>query len=146
MIKIIISTFIISIVSLNFVLSDETKLPPSQFQTSLGGSQQMLSVRHKMIGVKERPYKATFVVHNTDNEETYYSDLIVKGSNWGRVIFPDDFKNLDGSKLSFYSDGGNFIWNCIVEGDVVIDGEFSFSSKLIGETKHDLRELIEKYD
>ena len=143
MIKIIISTFIISIVSLNFVLSDETKLPPSQFQTSFGGSQQMLSVRHKMIGVKERPYKATFVVHNTDNEETYYSDLIVKGSNWGRVIFPDDFKNLDGSKLSLYSDGGNFIWNCIVEGDVVIDGEFSFSSNLIiGDTKYDLRELI----
>ena len=144
MIKIIISTFIISIVSLNFVLSDETKLPPSQFQTSLGGSQQMLSVRHKMIGVKERPYKATFVVHNTDNEETYYSDLIVEGSNWGRVIFPDDFKNLDGSRLSFYSDDGNFIWNCIVEDEVVIDGEFSFSSKLIGETKHDLRKLIEK--
>ena len=145
MIKIIISTFIISIVSLNFVLSDETKLPPSQFQTSFGGSQQMLSVRHKMIGVKERPYKAKFVVHNTDNEETYYSDLIVEGSNWGRVIFPDDFKNLDGSKLSFYSDGGNFIWNCIVEGDVVIDGEFSFSSNLIiGDTKYDLRELIEK--
>ena len=144
MIKIIISTFIISIVSLNFVFSDETKLPPSQFQTSLGGSQQMLSVRHKMIGVKERPYKATFVVHNTDNEETYYSDLIVEGSNWGRVIFPDDFKNLDGSRLSFYSDDGNFIWNCIVEDEVVIDGEFSFSSKLIGETKHDLRKLIEK--
>ena len=145
MIKIIISTFIISIVSLNFVLSDETKLPPSQFQTSFGGSQQMLSVRHKMIGVKERPYKATFVVHNTDNEETYFSDIIVKGSNWGGVIFPDDFKNLDGSKLSLYSDGGNFIWNCIVEGDVVIDGEFSFFNKLfIGETKYDLRELIEK--
>ena len=143
MIKIIISTFIISIVSLNFVFSDETKLPPSQFQTSLGGSQQMLSVRHKMIGVKERPYKATFVVHNTDNEETYYSDLIVEGSNWGRVIFPDDFKNLDGSKLSFYSDDGNFIWNCIVEDEVVIDGEFSFSSKLFGETKQDLRKLIE---
>ena len=144
MIKIIISTFIISIVSLNFVLSDETKLPPSQFQTSFGGSQQMLSVRHKMIGVKERPYKATFVVQNTENKNTYYSDLIVEGSNWGRVIFPDDFKNLDGSKLSFYSDDGNFIWNCIVEDEVVIDGEFSFSSKLIGETKHDLRKLIEK--
>ena len=145
MIKIIISTFIISIVSLNFVLSDETKLPPSQWQTSLGGSQQMLSVRHKMIGVKERPYKATFVVHNTDNEKTYYSDIIVEGSNFGEVIFPDDFKNLDGSKLSFYSDGGNFIWNCIVEGDVVIHGEFSFSSNLIiGDTKYDLRELIEK--
>ena len=127
------------------VFSNETKLPPSQFQTSFGGSQQMLSVRHKMIGVKERPYKAKFVVHNMDNEETYYSDLIVKGSNWGRVIFPDDFKNLDGSKLYFYSDGGNFIWNCIVEGDVVIDGEFSFLSNLIiGETKYDLRELIEK--
>ena len=144
MIKIKISTFIISIVSLNFVLSDETKLPPSQFQTSLGGSQQILSVRHKMIGVKERPYKATFVVQNTENKNTYYSDLIVEGSNWGRVIFPDNFKNLDGSKLSFYSDYGNFIWNCIVEDEVVIDGEFSFSSKLIGETKHDLRKLIEK--
>jgi len=54
-----------------------------------------------------------------------------------------DFKNLDGSNLSFYSDDGNFIWNCIVEDEVVIDGEFSFSSKLIGETKYDLRELIE---
>ena len=145
MIRIIISTFIISIVSLNFVLSDETKLPPSQFQTSFGGSQQMLSVRHKMIGLKERPYKATFVVQNTENKNTYYSDLIVEGSNWGRVIFPDDFKNLDGSKLSFYSDDGNFIWNCIVEDEVVIDGKFSFSSNLIiGDKKYDLRELIEK--
>ena len=73
------------------------------------------------------------------------SDLLVEGSNFGEVIFPDDFKNLDGSKLSFYSASGNFIWNCIVEGDVVIDGEFSFSSKLfIGETKYDLRDLIEK--
>ena len=71
MIKIIISTFIISIVSLNFVFSDETKLPPSQWQTSMGGFQKKLKVRHKMIGVKERPYKAKFVVHNLDNKETF---------------------------------------------------------------------------
>ena len=36
----------------------------------LNGVPTDLSVRHKMIGVKERPYKATFVVHNTDIEET----------------------------------------------------------------------------
>ena len=143
MIKIIISTLIISIASLNFVFSDETKLPPSQFQTSMGGFQKKLTVRHKMIGVKERSYKAKFVVHNLDKKETYYSDINVIKDLSGEVIFPDDFLNLDGSKLFFRYQSGNFIWNCIVEGDVVIDGSFSFSSSEF-DKKHDLRKLIEK--
>ena len=143
MIKFLISTFVIFIFSVNFVFSNETKLPPSQFQTSMGDFQKKLHVRHKMLGVKERSYKAKFVVHNLDNKETYYSDIIVVKDKWGEVTFPEDFFNLDGSKLSFYYQSGNFIWNCIVEGDIVIDGSFSFSSSEF-DKKHDLRHLIEK--
>ena len=93
MIKFLISTFVIFIFSVNFVFSNETKLPPSQFQTSMGDFQKKLHVRHKMLGVKERSYKAKFVVHNLDNKETYYSDIIVVKDKWGEVTFPEDFFN-----------------------------------------------------
>ena len=56
------------------MLATETKLPDDQWQCSMGGSKQMLSVRHKMIGAS-RNYKAEFIVYNKDTKETYYSNI-----------------------------------------------------------------------
>ena len=121
----------------SYLLATETKLPDDQWQSSMGGSKQMLSVRHKMIGAS-RNYKAEFIVYNKDTKETYYSNIIVKQADWGNVLFPDEFKNKDGSKI--YSIlKGNFIWNCVVEGDVVVDGTFSFKSSLFD--KIDIRKM-----
>ena len=112
----------------SYLLANKTKLPDGQWQSSMGGSKQMLSVRHKMIGVS-RNYEAEFIVYNKDTKETYYSNILVKQADWGNVLFPDDFINKDGSKI-YSLLGGNFIWNCVVEGDVVVDGTFSFKSSL----------------
>ena len=119
----------------SYLLATETKLPDGQWQSSMGGSKQMLSVRHKMIGVS-RNYKAEFIVYNKDTKETYYSNILVKQADWGNVLFPDDFRKKDGSKFSSIFKG-NFIWNCIVEGDVVVDGTFSFNTSLFN--KNDIR-------
>ena len=128
--------FIIVILSSNsYLLATEPKLPDGQWQSSMGGSKQLLSVRHKMIGVS-RNYKAEFIVYNKDTKETYYSNIIVKQAEWGNVLFPDDFRKKDGSKFSSIFKG-NFIWNCIVEGDVVVDGTFSFNTSLFD--KNDIR-------
>ena len=130
--------FIIVLLSSNsYLLATETKLPDGQWQSSMGGSKQMLSVRHKMIGVS-RNYKAEFIVYNKDTKETYYSNILVKKAEWGNVLFPDDFRKKDGSKFSSIFKG-NFIWNCIVEGDVVVDGTFSFKSSLFD--KNDIRKM-----
>ena len=121
----------------------ETKLPDHQWQSSLGGSKQMLSVRHKMLGTN-RNYKAEFIVYNTDTKESYSSNILVNTDDWGEVLFPDDFKKSDGSII--YSIrvgekfGGSFIWNCIVESDVVVGGTFSFKSSL--DDTVDLRNTI----
>ena len=88
-------------------MATETKLPDGQWQSSMGGSKQMLSVRHKMIGVS-RNYKAEFIVYNKDTKETYYSNIIVKQAEWGNVLFPDDFRKKDGSKFNSIFKG-NFI-------------------------------------
>ena len=121
----------------SYLLATETKLPDGQWQSSMGGSKQKLSVRHKMIGVS-RNYKAEFIVYNKDTKETYYSNILVKKAEWGNVLFPDDFINKDGSKI-YSLIGGNFIWNCIVEGDVVVDGTFSFNTSLFD--KNDIRKM-----
>ena len=123
--------------SISYSLATETKLPDAQWQSSMGGSKQMLSVRHKMIGVS-RNYKAEFIVYHKDTKETYYSNILVKKAEWGNVLFPDDFRKKDGSKI-FSTLRGNFIWNCIVEGDMVLDGTFSFKSSLFD--KNDIRKL-----
>ena len=129
----IILFIIVLLSSKPYLLAAETKLPDNQWQSSMGGSKQMLSIRHKMIGVS-RSYKAEFIVYNNDTNEIYYSDIIVKQADWGEVLFPDDFRNKDGSIIYSITNGekfgGNFIWNCIVEGDVVVDGTFSFQSSL----------------
>ena len=126
--------FLITLLSTQLNLhATETKLADNQWQSSMGGSKQMLSVRHKMLGA-DREYKAEFIVYNKDTEEAYFSDILVNTDNWGRVLFPDDFKKSDGSTI--YSIrvgekfGGNFIWNCLVEGDIVVGGTFSLKSAL----------------
>ena len=101
-----------------------------------GGSKQLLSVRHKMIGVS-RNYKAEFIVYNKDTKETYYSNIIVKQAEWGNVLFPDDLEKGWFKIYSIFK--GNFIWNCIVEGDVVVDGTFSFNTSLFD--KNDIRKM-----
>ncbi len=121
-------------------MASETKLPDGQWQTTFGGFQQKLSVRHKMIGVS-RNYKAEFIVYNQETKETYFADILVKTDDWGRVFFPDDFRKRDGSTI-YGLDGGEFIWNCIVEGDVVVDGMFSISTSLFDSM--DLRKIIEE--
>ena len=143
MIRLIISKIIISIISVTFASADEAKLPLSQFQTTAGEFQKVLAVRNQMVGIEKRSYQAKFIVHNADHNETYYSEITVVNDEFGKVIFPDDFKYLNGSELFYYRNGGNFIWNCIVDGDVVIDGSFSFSSTEF-DNQHDLRELIQK--
>ena len=131
---------IVLLSSKSYLLASETKLPDHQWQSSMGGSKQMLSVRHKMLGTN-RNYKAEFIVYNTDTRESYSSNILVNTDDWGEVLFPDDFKKSDGSII--YSIrvgekfGGNFIWNCIVEADVVVGGTFSFKSSL--DTVRDLR-------
>ena len=131
---------IVLLSSKSYLLASETKLPDHQWQSSMGGSKQMLSVRHKMLGTN-RNYKAEFIVYNTDTRESYSSNILVNTDDWGEVLFPDDFKKSDGSII--YSIrvgekfGGNFIWNCIVEGDVVVGGTFSFKSSL--DTVRDLK-------
>ena len=113
----------------SYLIAAEPKLPNNQWQTSFGGSKQILSVRHKMIGVN-RNYNAQFIVLNTNTKETYYSDILVKGAEWGEVIFPDDFRKKDGSMIYNVENDEKYIWNCIVDGDIVVDGTFSFSSSL----------------
>ena len=133
----LILLLIVLLSSNSYLLATETKLPDGQWQSSMGGSKQMLSVRHKMIGVS-RNYNAEFIVYNKDTKETYYSKILVKQAEWGNVLFPDDFRNKDGSKI-YSLFGGNFIWNCIVESDVVVDGTFSFKSSLFD--KNDIRKI-----
>ena len=133
----LILLLIVLLSSNSYLLATETKLPDGQWQSSMGGSKQMLSVRHKMIGVS-RNYNAEFIVYNKDTKETYYSKILVKQAEWGNVLFPDDFRNKDGSKIySLFV--GYFIWNCIVESDVVVDGTFSFKSSLFD--KNDIRKI-----
>ena len=101
--------FIIVLLSFTSHLkATETKLPDHQWQSFMGGSQQILSVHHKMIGVN-RNYKAEFIVHNKDAKEIYYADLLINSDDWGRVLFPDDFRKRDESSIWNLHKGGNFI-------------------------------------
>ena len=86
MIKIIISTFIISIVSLNFVFSDETKLPPSQFQTSTGGFQKKLKYRFLCFQTED----SVRTVRNLENKiKSGIFDLkpFLNGEEWKENYF-----------------------------------------------------------
>jgi len=120
--------------------SEPTPLPSNQWQSTTGGNQQKLSIRHKMIvgQQNERDYEAQFIVYNKDAKEKYTKTISVKKDNWGRVYFPDDFLNEDGSQIK--TSGGNYIWNVVVENEVVVFGSFSNSIYLF-DKKIDLREI-----
>ena len=112
----------------NLSFADQ-KLDRNQFQTTIGGNQQKLSIRHKMI-VQNRDYKAEFIVYNRNNKEKYFANIFVIKNNWGDVFFPKDFRKTDGSKVKVFPNGGDFIWNCIVEGEIVLNGSFTTSMHL----------------
>lgn len=128
-------TFVLFIFS-NLSFADQ-KLDRNQFQTTIGGNQQKLSIRHKMIG-QNRDYKAEFIVYNRNNKEKYFANIFVIKNNWGEVFFPKDFRKIDGSKVKVFPNGGDFIWNCIVEGEIVLNGSFITSISLFN-SKVDLR-------
>lgn len=117
--------------------SEPTPLPSGQWQSSSGGNQQLLSIRHKMLVENERDYEAQFIVYNKDTKEKYTETILVKKDNWAEIYFPKDFSDVNSWELL---SGGNFIWNVVVENEVVIYGSFSISINLSDE-KIDLREI-----
>ena len=103
--------------------SEQTRLPSGQWQSTFGGNQQKLSIRHKMLVNKEnvRDYEAKFIVYNKNTKRKYTKTILVKKNSWGEVYFPKDF-------LEEYGQiEGNYIWNAVVENEVVVFGSFSVS-------------------
>ena len=74
------------------------------------------------IGVRDKygeleSYKARFVVTGPDGEQ-YKAEKDVSGDEWGFCYFPDDFET--------YAKPGKYSWECIVGGEVVINGHFEY--------------------
>ena len=124
--------------------SQEARLPSDQWQTSVGGNQQKLTIRHKMFVNKEneRDYEAEFIVYEKNTKEKYTKTILVKTNKLGSVYFPDDFLNEDGTEISNSSlvAGGDYIWNGVVENELVVWGSFSISIHSF-DIKIDLREV-----
>jgi len=124
--------------------SQEARLPSDQWQTTVGGNQQKLTIRHKMFVNKEneRDYEATFIVYEKNTREKYTKTILVKTDKSGSVYFPDDFLNEDGTEISVSSliAGGDYIWNGVVENEVAVWGSFSISVHTF-DIKIDLREV-----
>jgi len=124
--------------------SQEARLPSDQWQTAVGGNQQKLTIRHKMFVNKEneRDYEAAFIVYEKNTKEKYTKTILVKTNKLGSVYFPDDFLNEDGTEISNSSliAGGDYIWNGVVENELVVWGSFSISIHSF-DIKIDLREV-----
>jgi hypothetical protein len=65
-------------------------------------------------------YDATFVVTGPQNKKTKKT-VHVKVDEFKEVSFPDDFPN-------YLELNGHFKWTCVVNGKVVVSGEFSFKN------------------
>ena len=135
--KFVLFTIIILFSISNYAYSNERKLDKNQFQTTVAGNQQKLSIRHKMIGI-DRNYKVEFIVYHKNEGKKYYANIFVVKNNWGKVFFPKDFRTKDGSKVKSFPNGGKFIWNAIVEDEIVLNGSFITSISLFN-SKVDLR-------
>ena len=119
---------------------EQKSLPSGQWQSSSGGTQQELTIRHKMIvsELDERNYIAEFIVYNKDTKEKYTKTTLVEKDKWEEVYFPSDFVKKDGTKIPTIT-GGDYIWNAVVENQVVVYGSFSFSTTLF-DKKIDIRQ------
>ena len=135
---ILLSLFIL-VIDVN-AYQEQKSLPSDQWQSSIGGTQQILTIRHKMLvsELDERNYSAEFIVYNKDTKEKYTKTILVEKDKWGEVYFPSDFVKKDGTKIPTIT-GGDYIWNAVVENQVVVYGSFSFSTTLF-DKKIDIRQ------
>ena len=76
-----------------------------------------LSVRDKY---GSQQYKAIFEVRDTESNQTYIKEVIVKADDWGTVYFPTDF-NTTGIASRTY-----FEWECQVKGKKIPYGSFYY--------------------
>ena len=127
-------------------VTEQAKLPYDYWQTTHGADfVRTLAVRNKMA---ERDYTAEFIVYDTGHKKTYTATIEVEADDFPEVLFPYDFRQVDGSEvwgLKGVDDDpdtkeGNYIWNCIVEGEVVLSGSFSYSDTLSRDNRIDLRD------
>ncbi|MEE2694487.1 MAG: hypothetical protein VX884_03280 [Pseudomonadota bacterium] len=126
--------------------TEQAKLPYDYWQTTYGVDLvRTLAVRNKMA---ERDYTAEFIVYDTGHKKTYTATIEVETDDFPKVLFPYDFRQTDGSGVWGLKDvdddpdrkEGNYIWNCIVEGEVVLSGPFSYSDTVTRDHHGDLRE------
>jgi len=76
-----------------------------------------LSIRDKY---GDQQYKAIFHVTDTETNQTYIKEVIVKADNWGTAYFPNDF-NTTGILSRKY-----FEWECQVKGKKILYGSFYY--------------------
>jgi hypothetical protein len=74
-----------------------------------------LGVRDKFDTLKT--YEGRFVVEGPKSK-TWQKTIIVTGSDWGYVKFPEDFGD--------YPQEGLYRWHCVVKGRIVISGQFEY--------------------
>ena len=126
--------------------TEQAKLPYDYWQTTHGADfVRTLAVRNKMA---ERDYTAEFIVYDTGHKKTYTATIVVEADDFPKVVFPYDFRQVDGSEVWGLKDvdddpdtkAGNYLWNCIVEGEVVLSGSFSYSDTLRRDNRIDLRD------
>ncbi len=82
-------------------------------------SSESVSVK---LGVRDKygeleSYEALFVVTGPDGKQ-YKAEKHVSGDEWGFCYFPDDFDT--------YAKPGKYSWECIVGGEVVLNGDFEY--------------------
>jgi hypothetical protein len=92
--------------------------------------QQVVSA-HIELGVRskfgEEPYTALFTVKRQERskkatEVVYTASINVEADEFGKVVFPDDFRDKGGQQAS--PPEGTYTWTCTVEGEVVLSGKF----------------------